>query len=283
MSEIEGLKNRVDAAVEQLSSVNNARHEQTQNLTTLLGNLEEKFSDRAVELEYCNSQINALTQENANLSGLLERLVGIIGSGSEVAEDDPLVRASAMAASLLEGWTAAEAAPAVGSVDSQSNISVAQEDISMSFEDVSEDELEAETLDAPEEGLPETVAEAIAEAQNFEGEEPDVGAVGDAGELSDMLIELQEIVHEEVVPETLEDVVIENTVGDDIEIPESELDGDLETHDTLDEEIEDDAESSIRAMMDRLEQAARDAKFSSEDDSENNDQVPATDASEQVA
>ena len=43
MSDFEGLKSPVEQAVDQLSSVQNARQDQNQNLATLLGNPEEKF------------------------------------------------------------------------------------------------------------------------------------------------------------------------------------------------------------------------------------------------
>ena len=87
----------------------NARHDQNENLTNLLGNLEEKFKARTVELDYCNSQIESLTQDNAQLSELVERLVNLIESGPENAEDDPLIRASTMAATLLKDWSDGEA------------------------------------------------------------------------------------------------------------------------------------------------------------------------------
>lgn len=162
MSEIEGLKSRVVQAVEQLSSVQDARRDQNQNLTGFLGGLEEKFQARTVELEYCNSQIAALTQDNAQLSELLERLVDLI-------EDEPSA---------------------------------------------------ADTVD------------------------------GD---------------------------IMDEPVVADIEIPETEIAAEDDLDDILAGEIEEDTESSIRAMMARLEAAALDAKFPSEDD------TAQPDLSEQVA
>ncbi len=47
VSEIEGLKSRVEQAVEQLSSVQDARRDQTQNLTGLLSGAWKKSSGPA--------------------------------------------------------------------------------------------------------------------------------------------------------------------------------------------------------------------------------------------
>lgn len=262
MSDMEGLKTRVEQAVEQLSSVQNARHDQNQNLTSLLGGLEEKFTARTVELEYCNSQIAALTQDNAQLSELLERLVLLIESGSGDAEDDPLIRASTMAASLLEGWSGGET-QAAGSESSEETPEpqelVSEDSVSMSFEDVSQEELDAEILAAPEGAIPDLVADAIAAAVEEGASETEV---------------LEEIVAE-VAEEAVEEDIVDEPVAADIEIPATEFDAEDGGDDFLAEEIEEDVESSIRAMMARLEAAAHDAKFASgsDSDAENAEQV----------
>ena len=211
MSELEGLKNRVEQAVEQLSTVQNARHDQIKNLTNLLGNLEEKFKARTVELDYCNSQIESLTQDNAQLSELVERLVNLIESGPKNAEDDPLIRASTMAATLLKGWSGGEAAAALGADVPETNDIDLQQNVALSFEDVSDDELKAEALDAPEGEVSELVANAIAAAQNVDDENYD------AGEAEFV------VAQEEVAQEVPEDEAMEEPVAADIEIPESEF------------------------------------------------------------
>lgn len=263
MSDMEGLKTRVEQAVEQLSSVQNARHDQNQNLTSLLGGLEEKFTARTVELEYCNSQIAALTQDNAQLSELLERLVLLIESGPGDAGDDPLIRASTMAASLLEGWSggAAQAPPSSESSEEtpEPRELVSEDSVSMSFEDVSQEELDAEILAAPEGAIPDLVADAIAAAVDEGASETEV---------------LEEIVAE-VAEEAVEEDIVDEPVAADIEIPATEFDAEDGDDDFLAEEIEEDVESSIRAMMARLEAAAHDAKFASgsDSDAENAEQV----------
>lgn len=167
MSDFEGLKTRVEQAVDQLSSVQNARQDQNQNLANLLGDLEEKFSARTVELDYCNSRIETLTHENAHLSEFLERLIGLIESEPGAAENDPLIRASNMAATLLEGWSdngtptadsfetaegpeiaeVAEVAEVPEEVEAPEPQELVSEDgLSQTFENISDEELEAENL-----------------------------------------------------------------------------------------------------------------------------------------
>jgi hypothetical protein len=263
VSDIEGLKDRVEQAVQQLSSVQGVRQGQNQHLTSLLGNLEEKFQSRTVELDYCNSQIETLIQDNAQLSELLERLVHLIESDRVSGEDDPLIRASTMAATLLHNWTAPEepgdaatAMPeAFGPPEPVLNVQelVSEASLSDSFEDVSAEELQAEALDGLDVEIPELVAVAIAEAQETDVEE--FAVIEDVSETDDA------VAVEEVAGEFAEDDVMDEPVAVDLDIPESEDHSD----DGLADEIEEDTEASIRAMMARLEAAALDAKFSSEE------------------
>ena len=262
MSDIEVLKDRVEQAVQQLSSVQGARQGQNQNLTSLLGNLEKKFQSRTVELDYCNSQIEMLIQDNAHLSELLERLIHLIESERVSGEDDPLIRASTMAATLLQNWSApeepgdeaAEMPEAFGppQLAPEAPELVSQDSLSDSFEDVSAEELEAEALDGLDVEIPELVAVAIAAAQETDVDDFDVSVADDA------------VAVEEVAEEVVEDDMMGEPVAVDLDIPDSE---DL-SDDGLADEIEEDTEASIRAMMARLEAAALDAKFSSEENSE---------------
>jgi hypothetical protein len=84
-------------------------------------------------------------------------------------------------------------------------------------------------------------------------------------------------VQEEAADETVDDDIMDEPVAADIEIPESDIDAEEDVDDILAEEIEEDTESSIRAMMARLEAAALDAKFPSEEGASDSD------PSEQVA
>jgi hypothetical protein len=309
VSDLEGLKTRVDQAVDQLSSVQNARQDQNQNLATLLGNLEEKFSARTVELEYCNSRIDALTQDNAHLSELLERLIGLIESEPGNADDDPLIRASTMAATLLEGWSGGETP-----VETTSDISepqdvsepqdipetqelVSEDSVSLSFEDVSDEELEAENLEVLDSDVSDLVASAVAAAREPDGEAGDVTESADdelsfdqvavideevpEEEVQDELVqpEVAEIV-EEIAEEVVEDDIMDEPVAADIDIPEAEEASD----EIFEEEIEEDTEASIRSMMARLEAAALDAKFAASEAEEASAlEDTASDDTEQVA
>ncbi len=106
VSDFKELKDRVEHAVGKLSTSHEKRHEQNQNLTQLLGDLEIKFDSRTQELDYCNERISALTDENNQLSDLLERLVSLIEIDPESQEEnDPLFRASEMAAALIHSFT----------------------------------------------------------------------------------------------------------------------------------------------------------------------------------
>jgi hypothetical protein len=259
--ETESLKGRVDQAVEQLCSVHDARRSQNQNLTNLLGSLEEKFKARTVELDYCHTKIDALTQDNSQLSELLERLIGLIENEPAEVENDPLFRASTMAATLLEGWSADAASDPVpddGGVFSLGD---------MAFEDVSDQELAAESLDAPEGEVSDLVASAIAAARSLE----------------------HHIVQEAAPePESEPDQydAVDEPIVVDIEIPDTDMaaqdyssGSSGQPDDVGDDAARDDTEASIRDMMARLEKAARDPKFALPDDGE----TPAPAGSEQAA
>ncbi|NQU70130.1 MAG: hypothetical protein HQ514_06250, partial [Rhodospirillales bacterium] len=177
----------MEQAVQQLSSVQGARQNQNQDLTNLLGNLEEKFQSRTVELDYCNSQIETLIQDNAHLSELLERLIHLIESDRVSGEDDPLIRASTMAATLLHNWSApeepgdeaAEMPEAFGPPQLLPEVQelVSEASLSNFFEDVSDEELEAEALDGLDLEIPELVAVAIAASQEADVEDFPVSVV----------------------------------------------------------------------------------------------------------
>lgn len=312
VSDFEGLKTRVEQAVDQLSSVQNARQDQNQNLANLLGNLEEKFSARTVELDYCNTRIEALTHENAHLSEFLERLIGLIESEPGAAEDDPLIRASKLAATLLEGWsdnetptaTCSETAEASEELEVPEAVEapeprelVSEDSLSHSFENVSEEELEAENLEDLDGEVSDLVAGAVAAAEEL------VEGVGEHSEpisddvsfdqVSSLVEEVQdediqdefvqpevsEIV-EEVAEEIVEDDIMDEPVAADIDIPEAEFAAEDISDDGFAEEIEEDTEASIRSMMARLEAAALEAKFATADNAE---EAPSSEEAEQVA
>ncbi len=224
-------------------------------------------------MEYCNSQIAALTQDNAQLSELLERLVDLIENEPSAAEDDPLTRATSMAAKLLEGWSVGETLvePGLKAPEVSEPLELVSEDsAAMSFDDVSDEGLDAENFDASLGEIPDLVTGAIAAAEAID--------VSDAGGAIEHATEIQDTpVQDATADDTVDDDIMDAPVAADIEIPETEIAAEDDLDDILAGEIEEDTESSIRVMMARLEAAALDAKFPSEDD------TAQPDPSEQVA
>ena len=84
-------------------------------------------------------------------------------------------------------------------------------------------------------------------------------------------------VQDATADDTVDDDIMDEPVAADIKIPETEIAAEEDLDDILAGEIEEDTGSSIRAMLPRLEAAALDAKFPSEDD------TAQPDPSEQVA
>ncbi len=94
MGELEELRNRVDQAVERLSAANDARRHQSQSLMTRLTDLEE--------------QNEALARENADLAGLVNRLVQIVGDTASSEETYTLFRGSAKVSDGVANWLSSE-------------------------------------------------------------------------------------------------------------------------------------------------------------------------------
>ncbi len=78
MDELAELRERVDQAIERLSTWQAARRRQSQGLMTRQTDLEAKFEARSEELDHCGRRIEAVTRENADLMGLVDRLVQIV-------------------------------------------------------------------------------------------------------------------------------------------------------------------------------------------------------------
>ncbi len=75
VDELAELRERVDHAIEKLSTGQAARRRQSQGLMTRQTDLEVKYEARCEELDHCGRRIEALTRENADLMGLVDRLV----------------------------------------------------------------------------------------------------------------------------------------------------------------------------------------------------------------
>ena len=104
MGELGELRNKVDQAVDSLSTAHETRRRQSHGLMTLLTDLETKFEARNEEVEHSKQRIEALARENADLSNLVDRLVQIIDTTVNSEDEDTLFRASATAAELVADW-----------------------------------------------------------------------------------------------------------------------------------------------------------------------------------
>ena len=164
MSSFEELRGRVDQAVVKLSSANDVRRDQNQSLQHLLADLETKYHARTEELAYCATRIEALTTENAQLTDMVEQLVGILETYNTGSEEDPIYQASAIASGLLDTWSETKtAAGAAVATPLEHDTVVPQQ--ARQFEDVSDDQLAIENLLETPEGWPEPVVEAHDRAQ----------------------------------------------------------------------------------------------------------------------
>ncbi len=89
VDELAELRERVDQAIERLSTGQAARRRQSQGLMTRQTNLEAKYEARSEELDHYGRRIEALTRENADLMGLVDRLVQTVANWSSEDNDTP--------------------------------------------------------------------------------------------------------------------------------------------------------------------------------------------------
>lgn len=102
MSDLNDLKQRVGHAVERLAQTQDSRRERQDMLFRLLAELEGKFDARREELTYCHSRIADLEKSNVQLSELLETVIETVEASYVDDASDPIVRAAALAANLVE-------------------------------------------------------------------------------------------------------------------------------------------------------------------------------------
>ena len=93
MGELEELRIRADRAISKLSSVQDARNRQSQDLMDRLTDVKAKYQTRNEELENWQQQIEALSCENTELEALANRLVQAV---NEVLSSDDENAASGM-------------------------------------------------------------------------------------------------------------------------------------------------------------------------------------------
>ncbi len=78
MIELEELCKRVDQRIERLSAGHAARRRQSQGLMIQQTDLAAKYEACIEELDHCGRRIEALTRENADLVGFVERFLQVI-------------------------------------------------------------------------------------------------------------------------------------------------------------------------------------------------------------
>ena len=336
MGELGELRNKVNQAVERLSSAYDTRRRQSQGLMTLLTDLESKYAARNEELEHSKQRIEALARENADLSDLVEKLVLIVDTTVTSDDEDALFRASVTATDLVADWSGPGDATKhvhqpegtgpeetgeisgqidqehdepkttadddvgndiVSSADNERNLDdlIAAElghdpaaeafagvDPALGFEDVSDEELAAERLDGDPEALAALLNTPLTNGIDDdvtvqEIDEPfavteivdDEAAAQKTVELDADGIDMPEIDMTDVEATGLDalDAFDPNRelLAADLDIPEiAREDDELISRIDSDE----DTESSIRAMMARLEKAAARARAHSEESTE---------------
>lgn len=316
MGEVGELRNRVDRAVERLSAANDTRHRQNHGLTAMLSDLEAKFEARGEELDHCQQRIQALARENADLSGLIDKLVRIVDTTVSTPDDDALFHASAMATELVADWpgpaTPDEDTSAVEESASSDDDEPSSDDETTPdamtprpvhdaaaeafgaldpasrFEDVSGPELDAEHLDGDAEDLAALLDTPLMPEPSDAPELRDADAttvapVSDAlsdapfevvsGEADDAATLIEAAVFDapdadfgDIETMALDDAgepdPLEEMLAADLDIPEIVLDDDAPIS-RVDPNA--DTESSIHALMARLEQAAARAKVTDDE------------------
>lgn len=349
MGELGELRNKVDQAVDSLSTAHETRRRQSHGLMTLLTDLETKFEARNEEVEHSKQRIEALARENADLSNLVDRLVQIIDTTVNSEDEDTLFRASATAAELVADWpgpgdraeTVDQQEGTTGSMDDATSeieqalrepeitaFDVADDEVvwsannngelddliaaelgydtateaftglgpALRFEDVSEEELASEQLDGDPGALAALINAPLTSSADDDADVQKIDEPFEVPKLDDHEaapvlasidtdidgIDMPEIDMTDVdlidIDTTLLDASdtvdpIQERLAADLDIPEIAFEDD-EPISRIDPD--EDTESSIRAMMSRLEQAAARANAHTKDSPEPEaDEAPA--------
>ena len=176
MSDLNGLRNRVETTAERLAAAQQDRRRQNGSLLDILGRLEQKFAAQEQELAFYRERVGPLEAANAQLSMLMQRLLDLVDAGLDGADDlrDPVHQATEMAAAMLQCELVSEvtgdaAAPIAQYDDVDANTLAAENAAEARFEDADQDELAAEAaadVDAGDSDLPQLVRLAIVAAKD---------------------------------------------------------------------------------------------------------------------
>jgi len=108
MSELEGLRRRVEAAEERFRFISKVQRADGERLIELLNRLKEEINTHKAESERYKSEVERLTARNAELSELLNTLLDSIetfGGQNAMADFEDRIEAMLSAGAVTEGTT----------------------------------------------------------------------------------------------------------------------------------------------------------------------------------
>ena len=196
MIDFEELRERAEQAATRVNAAQEDRHRHNRELMEVLARLEQRFAVREEELNLTRARIGPLERQNAELAGMIERLLALVEGGIGIDADESLTRASNLAAALLEEDTGEATAEVTGvepeATDPLSDAPDGEFASDTGFEDAPADALAAELAAAagPDaEGIPEIVHQAHAAAgrlhETGDDVDPIATALQEASELTD--------------------------------------------------------------------------------------------------
>jgi hypothetical protein len=277
MGNFEDFQDRVEQAATQVSTARDARQKQNRELMDMLARLEQRCNDRDRELEVARARIEPLERENAELSGLIARLLEIVEDG--LGAEEALDKASGIAAALLEQSTGNGGPPemVVGEPEADNweiaalnsvTASAANNETGPGFEETSPESLAEEALAGDlldTDAIPDVVQQARMAARRLSetdgGDDPIAEVLNEAAELA-------------AATPGSGDPFGESPLGDadsEITIPEPEamevLFGAMES-DSRDTSPADEPSLDVRSLLARVEEIARKTGVSTEIDTE---------------
>ena len=253
MIDFEELRERAEQAATRIGAAQEARHRQNRELMEVLARLEQRFSEREEELNLARARIGPLERQNAELAGLIERLLDIVEGGLGIAAGESLTRASDLAAALLEEDAGAAAAEVTGAepeaTDPLSDAPAAEFASDTGFEDAAVGALAAEFAAAagPDaEGIPEIVHRAHADAgrlhETGDDGDPITAALDEATELAASTSPVDDEIDAEI---TIPDPDAMEVLLDAIEA------------DVRNSSSDDDSGLDVRSLLERVEEITR--------------------------
>ena len=253
MIDFEELRERAEQAATRIGAAQEARHRHNRELMEVLARLERRFAEREEELNLTRARIGPLERQNAELAGLIERLLALVEGGIGISANESLTRASELAAALLEGDAGAATVEVTGAQpegsDPFSDAPVGEFASDTEFEDAPADALATEFAGAagPDaEGIPEIVHQAHAAATRLrdtgDGGDSIAAALEEATELdASMFPDDVETDAEIAIPDPEGMGVLSDAIEADVRNPSSDDDFGLD----------------VRSILERVEEITR--------------------------